>query len=263
LNSPKRLLARQQVQNQFDRAATTYDSVAWLQRKMGDALLKLLSDTDLAKDAPIIDLGCGTGELLRKLNATDYANLTGLDLSEKMLDVAKEKTPNATYLHADIESMPVDDESFVAVTSNAAIQWCDLLAAATEIHRVLQPGGSVFLTSFVSGTLAQWDDAFVSNGLESRVHPLLDRSDIETTFQRAGFYPASVETFKETNSFGSIEKMFASIKRLGASNAMSSRSKRMSRQECETLKRHFEAKLESKGRLELDFVWVQAVVRKD
>jgi len=262
LNSPKRLLARQQIQNQFDRAAETYDGVAWLQRQMGDALLKLISEADLATDAPLVDLGCGTGELLRKLAASGFEHLTGLDLSEKMIEVAKEKTPSAAYVHADIESIPVEDESYFGVTSNAAIQWCDLGEAVGEIHRVLQPGGSVFITSFVAGTLAQWEDAFLSNGFESRVHSLVDSAEIESIFRRADFHPVSVQEFKETNSFGSIEKMFASIKKLGASNAMSSRSKWMSRQEYETLKRHFEATLESRGRLELDFVWVQVVARK-
>ena len=262
MNSPNRSLARQQVQNQFDHAASTYDSVAWLQRKMGDTLLKLIAKAELS-DTPLIDLGCGTGELLRKLESLGLGNLTGLDISEKMIDVAKEKTEQATFLQADIESIPVDDESFFGVVSNAAIQWCDPRVAAGEIHRVLQPGGSVFLNSFVTGTLAQWHDAFVSNGLESRVHALADQTEMEAAFHSADFYPVEVQEFKETTSFRSIESMFASIKQLGATNAMASRSKRMSRSEYMTLKQHFESTLENRGRLELDFAWVQIVATKN
>ncbi len=230
---------------------------------MGDALLKLILEADFPKDASLVDLGCGTGELLRKLNGLGHEYLTGLDLSEKMLDVAKEKTPDAMFLHADLESIPVDDESFTGVVSNAAIQWCDPAVAACEIHRVLQPGGTAFLTAFVSGTLAQWHQAFVSNGIESRVHPLAESSELESAFESANFFSVAVQECRETTSFGSIESMFASIKRLGATNAMASRSRRMSRQEYETLKQHFANQLESRGRLELDFVWVQIVATKN
>ena len=229
---------------------------------MGDALLKLIAKAELS-DAPLIDLGCGTGELLRNLESLGHGNLTGLDISEKMIEVAKEKTESSNFLHADLESIPVADESYFGVASNAAIQWCDPHVAAGEIHRVLQPGGSVFLTSFVSGTLAQWHDAFVSNGLESRVHPLPDQTEMEAAFQSADFYPIAVQAFKETTSFRSIESMFASIKQLGATNAMASRSKRMSRSEYETLKQHFANTLENRGRLELDFTWVQIVAKRN
>ncbi len=262
MNSPNQILPRQQVQNQFDHAASTYDNVAWLQRKMGDALLKLIAKADLS-GTPIIDLGCGTGELLRKLESLGHEHLTGLDISEKMIDVAKEKTEQVTFLQADLESIPADDESYFGAVSNAAIQWCDPHVAAGEIHRVLQPSGFVFLNSFVSGTLSQWHDAFVSNGLESRVHPLAAPTEMEAAFQSAEFYPIAVQQFKETTSFRSIESMFASIKQLGATNAMASRSKRMSRSEYETLKQHFASMLEDRGRLELDFTWVQIVAKKD
>lgn len=243
------------MQNQFDCAAETYDSVAWLQRKMGDSIVSDVLGRDLPRDIALIDLGCGTGELLRKLAGHQFTQLTGLDLSKKMLGIASEKSPDASFVHADLQSIPFPDHSFSAVVSNAAIQWCDPDAAAKEIARILKPGGLLSLNIFVAGTLAQWDAAFLENGYESRVHKLFDGSRVAEAFAAFGFEQCEIEQHQETNSFGSIDSMFASIKHLGASNAMARRP--MSRKEYIDLRRHFEQRLESDGRLGVDFVWLQ------
>ena len=71
-----------------------------------------------------------------------------------------------------------------------------------------------------------------------------------------------VQLCRETTEFDSIESMFDSIRRLGATNAMSSRSRSMSRGEYLSLKNHFLAQLETVGKLQLDFEWVQIEARK-
>ena len=262
MNSPKRLLNRHQVESQFDRAAATYDSVADLQRHMGNSLLNRIQATDVAIDSQLIDLGCGTGELLKQLEQASFSNLVGLDLSSQMIAIAKQKAPSASFLHAEIESVPVDGESFDIVVSNAAIQWCDTERATGEIGRLLRPEGKLWLTAFTEGTLRQWHDAFVSGGFESRVHALPCQQEIEATFVAAAFDNVKIQSRKQTASFDSIDSMFASIRRLGASNATSLRSRSITRSEYLSLKKHFQSLLESNGELELDFVWIELEAQK-
>ncbi|QEG25089.1 methyltransferase domain-containing protein [Mariniblastus fucicola] len=257
MNSPKRLPNRQQVENQFDRAASSYDRVAGLQRRMGETLLERLRALNIKPESPIIDLGCGTGELLRQLHDDGFSKLTGLDLSSQMIAIAKKKSSAANFVRADIESIPCRDASFDVVVSNAAVQWCDPDLAATEIHRVVKPGGRLLLNSFIAGTLGQWHQAFEANGFESRVHLLADSERVTSAFADAGFELIEVQQFRETSTFDSIKSMFASIKQLGATNAMESRSRPMSRREYESLKQHFQVQLDAGKPLGLDFLWVQ------
>ena len=262
MNSPNRLLHRQQIENQFDRAASTYDGTAKLQRRMGNMLLQRIVDLGIEKTSRLMDLGCGTGELLSQLQASGFSDLTGLDLSAKMISVAKEKAPTASFVHADIEAIPGDGDRFGVVASNAAIQWCDTETATREIARILRPGGMALLTSFVAGTLAQWHQAFLAGGYESRVHALASAVDLQSALSHAGLAIEEVQTFVETATFDSIESMFASVRHIGATNAMSSRKRAMTRSEYNHLKLHFQDRLESDGTLELDYVWVQIVAKK-
>ena len=262
MNSPKRFLARQQIQSQFDRAAETYDSVASLQRRMGDMLLRKIVDSVTPKESNLIDLGCGTGELLRQLELGGYSNLTGLDLSSKMIEAARVKAATAKFHHASIEELPFEENVFDLAISNAAIQWCDAATTATEMLRVLKPDGRILVNVFTSGTLQQWHDAFVAGGFESRVHRLASAEEIESAFADAGFVAMKPQRQKETTQFDSVKKMFDSIRQLGATNAMSSRARSMSRGEYVWIKNHFQSELDSNGKLELDFQWIQIEAQK-
>lgn len=260
MNSPRRLLNQQQVKNQFDRAAATYDSVAGLQRQMGGALLHQLSELRLAKEVRLIDLGCGTGELLSQLVDDGYTSLTGLDLSSAMIEQAKRKASSAAFLHAPIESIPVADNAFEVVVSNAAIQWCEPDVAASEIARILKPDGRLLLNSFVKGTLRQWAEAFEACGVTSRVHPLATAEDTRIAFKEAGLEIKKFEECTETSTFDSVDSMFASIRKLGATNATASRKQPISRREYLAIRQHFQLQLDTQGKLELDFVWAKLIV---
>ncbi len=262
LNSPRRLLNQQQVKNQFDRAAATYDSAAGLQRKMGESLQDELRTLGLPKDIKLIDLGCGTGELLRQLEQDGYTSLYGLDLSSSMIEVAKTKAPSVDFLHAPIESVPVGDSKFDVVISNAAIQWCDTETAACEIARILKPGGHLLLNSFVHGTLRQWDEAFVACGVASRVHPLATSKETESAFASAGFQITAIAERVATSSFDSVTPMFSSIRKLGATNATTSRKQSITRSEYLAIREHFQEQVGVAERVDLDFVWVQLCAQK-
>lgn len=87
----------------------------------------------------ILDLGCGDGQLTRRLMATG-ADLTGVDASAEMAAAARARGVNA--VHAPAEALPFADGSFDAVFSNAVLHWVrDHDAMLIAVHRVLRPGG--------------------------------------------------------------------------------------------------------------------------
>ena len=94
-----------------------------------------------------LDAACGTGRqasLLHSLGCTTV----GVDRSEAMIAVAREKLPEVRFEIGDVEHVPFDDESFdLAVVSLALCHLSDPGDAVTELARVLRPGGTLVITN--------------------------------------------------------------------------------------------------------------------
>ena len=87
----------------------------------------------------ILDLGCGDGQLTRKLIASG-ATVKGVDASAQMVAAAQSRGVDAVLSPA--ESLPYADASFDAVFSNAALHWVrGQDAMLDEVRRALKPGG--------------------------------------------------------------------------------------------------------------------------
>jgi SAM-dependent methyltransferase len=91
----------------------------------------------------LLDAGCGAGLALR-LAADRGAAVSGLDASAPLLEVARDRTPQASLRTGDIQALPYDDAGFDVVTSFNAIQYAaDPAAAVAQLARVCRPGGQV------------------------------------------------------------------------------------------------------------------------
>jgi demethylmenaquinone methyltransferase/2-methoxy-6-polyprenyl-1,4-benzoquinol methylase len=97
----------------------------------------------LNPNAKILDLCTGTGDLAGLLK-TQYpdAQVTGIDFSNNMLKIAKEKYSDIEFLEADCTQLPFEDEQFdLCVISFGLRNTEDIQKALNEIHRVLKKGG--------------------------------------------------------------------------------------------------------------------------
>lgn len=91
----------------------------------------------------LLDAGCGAGLVARKA-AERGARVTGLDASDGLLAVARERVPDGDFTIGDIDSLPYDDDSFDVVTAFNSIQYAtDPAAAVAELARVCRAGGRV------------------------------------------------------------------------------------------------------------------------
>ena len=100
----------------------------------------------------VLDLGCGSGHELAPWGVTSFDDVTGLDIDNGRLAVARQRFPNRTYLYGSGESLPFEDGTFDRVISNVALPYMNIQKTLAEIHRVLVPGGrlsvSLHLPSF-------------------------------------------------------------------------------------------------------------------
>jgi SAM-dependent methyltransferase len=96
-------------------------------------------------DVPLVDVGCGSG-LALTIAAEKGATIFGLDASEGLLDVARDRLPDADLRIGEIEALPFDSETFDRVSSFNVIQYADAPGVAVgELARVCRPGGKVAL----------------------------------------------------------------------------------------------------------------------
>jgi SAM-dependent methyltransferase len=108
----------------------------------------------------VLDFGCGHG-MAAVVLARRGARVTALDLSFGYLDEARRRAlanqTAITLVQADGERLPFAEASFDLVWGNAVLHHLDLFKAATELRRVLKPGGvAVFCEPWGENPLLNW-----------------------------------------------------------------------------------------------------------
>ncbi|MEM8611151.1 MAG: class I SAM-dependent methyltransferase [Cyanobacteria bacterium P01_H01_bin.105] len=139
---------RQHVTEQYAKLAADYDSRwSYYVRATTDATMQRLPNTL----GDVLDIGCGTGALLSRLQCTQSASqLTGVDASTEMLEIARARLhPDITLHESWAEELPFDDCTFDTVAS------CNMFHfirhphdALDEMFRVLRPGGILVITDW-------------------------------------------------------------------------------------------------------------------
>jgi ubiquinone/menaquinone biosynthesis C-methylase UbiE len=94
----------------------------------------------------VLDLGCGFGWFCRWARGEGAVQVTGIDVSEKMLAQATAATKDSavTYARADMEKLELPPAAFNLVYSSLALHYVENLdRLMSAVHRSLTPGGSL------------------------------------------------------------------------------------------------------------------------
>ncbi len=145
--------SRQTSRSTFERWASFYDNsriINHFLRARDERVIKL------NPPAPVLDLGCATGRLARKLIRNGVESITGLDLSYNCLTIAREKAAHDRFSPTQgfIEDLPFKDASFASVMFSGVIHHLEKpQVALREVARVLRPSGKLFIMEpyFVMG----------------------------------------------------------------------------------------------------------------
>ena len=218
LDSPV-LLNKKQVADSFSRAAGTYDSVADLQRYVGELLFEFVEkDTDAKV---VIDLGCGTGYFTPQLqNVYPDALIVGVDIAEGMLHFSAEHhSQQKNWLCADADFLPLATNSVDIIFSNFALQWCsDLPHLFAELKRVLKPSGQCIFTSLGPATLQELKAAWKKVDSHVHVNQFQESQQLISHLNQAGFQVIYFDNKTEVMKFEHLSDLTRSLKNLGAHN---------------------------------------------
>jgi len=124
----------------FTQIASKYERDSVIQKSAADRLISLL---DIGKDDDVLDLGCGTGSLTRKIRGLTDGRVTGVDLSAGMIREAEANRGgmNVSFAVKSAEQLDYNAE-FSDIFCNSAIQWfSDHGKALKNCYAVLRPAG--------------------------------------------------------------------------------------------------------------------------
>lgn len=212
-------LDKKQMAHSFSRAATTYDSVAGLQRDVGAVLLKKLEPNPAVR--VILDLGCGTGYFTPQLQTLfPQALVVGVDIAEGMLRFACERQPEIkSWVCADAEYLPFSDQSVDIIYSNFALQWCaNLPRLFAELQRVLKVDGQCIFTTLGPDTLCELKSAWAQVDAKVHVNQFHEPALLIAGLQQQGFQLVEFEHKPAVMEFEQLSELTRSLKALGAQN---------------------------------------------
>jgi ubiquinone/menaquinone biosynthesis C-methylase UbiE len=155
----------------FERWGATYER-SWMQQRLFEPVHAAVLQQAASRFKPenVLDIGCGTGRLLRK--AHEYwpeAQLCGVDPAQKMLEVARQLTPAAHFHMGAGEALPLPDASVdLALSTISFHHWRDQAAGVREVARVLRAGGAFLLADFSLPTGLAWSFLRVHSAAQMR-----------------------------------------------------------------------------------------------
>ena len=172
---------------EFDKYADNYDA-GFMGKGSGRFYADLIKEIEVKDGDAVLDVGCGTGTVLSYIGRQKKISGFGLDVSEKMVAIAKEKNPDYQFVSGDSASLPYVDESMdVVMACMAYHHFPDQEQFRNEAMRVLKPGGSLYISDPRFPLIVRWifNTFFKDAGFRTTKKNRMD-------FERSGFQTVSI-----------------------------------------------------------------------
>jgi ubiquinone/menaquinone biosynthesis C-methylase UbiE len=143
-----------------------------------------------------LDIGCGTGNYTIAL-ANKGVKFYGVEPSEKMLEIARFRNSEITWLVGDAEQIPAEDETFRGGVATLTIHhWTNIKKAFKELHRVMKKNGRlVFFTSTPEQMKNYWLNHYFPKMMKDSMLQMPSFDTIKNTAVKAGFSVVAAEKY--------------------------------------------------------------------
>jgi SAM-dependent methyltransferase len=224
MSDPPRIFDRALLRRRLQRAVRAGPATFLLERVATDLAERLDA---VSREFPLaVDLGTPGDALRAALAGARIGGLVALGA------VPESVTGNNSAVVADEELLPLRDGALDLVVSALALQFVnDLPGTLTQIRSALKPDGLLLAALIGGDTLTELRAAFtaaeseISGGAAPRVAPFADVRALGHLLQRAGFALPVVDTDRLTVRYATPFALLADLRRMGATNALTERSR--------------------------------------
>jgi ubiquinone/menaquinone biosynthesis C-methylase UbiE len=156
----------------------------------------LLPMIQLQQNQRVLDVACGTGSFLAAMNTDKPIAGFGIDIAERMIEMASAKNPGMEFRVSGCESIPFPDSSMDIMTVCAAYHhFPDVAAFAREAGRVLKPDGMLYVADmFVPSLFRIVMNPFVPLLFKDGDVRFYSPQQIAANFKRYGFNEINSKT---------------------------------------------------------------------
>ena len=204
------------IARNFSRYAHLYDQYADVQMQAAAKLVESIKGNNFCK---ILEIGCGTGNYTALLrNRFRSAKIKALDVSEKMISLARDKLKNKDieFIVADAEQINLNGD-YDLITSNACFQWFSgLREVLPEYVKSLQKKGVIHFSVFGPQTFGELNTALmylVKNEPISAAH-FCDRTNLEAML-KDNFKSVKISEICHKETLSSLKELLEKIKYSG------------------------------------------------
>lgn len=209
----KEYLDKTIIEQRFAESSATYDKYAMAQHSAASYLVELLKNKSNRSLQRVLEIGCGTGLLTKRLVDSFeieqlFLNDLAQTLCESTANSVKDRVRNMDVLWGDAEKITVPDKIDMCVSAST-LQWlCDLDAFVQKIGTVLTSGGTLAIALYGAGTM---DEIKELTGRGLHYHTLLG---LQNMVQKS-FHIEYAEEVCEKYYFSSVWAVLKHIKDTG------------------------------------------------
>lgn len=202
----------------WERLAPRYNT-QWVQkyslrptrREVTKLVLPLLEEN---RDLKILDIGCGTGQLIGELSeqvgAVDYL---GIDVAKNMIALARENNPGNTirFMNVCVDDFVSDEEFDLILCTHAFPYFPNKRETMQKMYSLCKSGGKVILVSSSTNNIKDWFANLLVKFHTSKA-TYLSISQMTNLFTSAGFSVKSVDVIREKAYMPTIALFYAEKK---------------------------------------------------
>lgn len=206
---------KSKIQENFNRAALTYDSVASIQKRTAQQLLDYLKMTN-AQFSKILDIGTGTG-FIPEILLTQYPNSSYIlnDISPAMVTFVSKKFENYSNIAFHIGDAEQSVFPKIDLTvSNMAFQWFENLEYS--IKSLWKDTTIMTFSTLMEGTFSNWSQYCHSQGLNSKINNYPSYRQLVDYCNALNAHQAYFYQHTYTSSFNTPLEFMRYLKLLGA-----------------------------------------------
>ena len=173
-----------------------------------------IGDLPFPPGGRVLEVGCGNGKTAVALAKRGY-RVTGMDFSQKAIDICRELILDADFVCASVLNIPFENGSFDGISAFHVLEHLtdeELVKASEELYRVMKNGGYLLVKSFAEGDMragkgiADDDNVIRGNGILYHYFTEQELLDELSVFQCV-----SIRTVEEKTRFGGVRRRIEAV----------------------------------------------------